>query len=234
MVYGETGRTPLTLIIETRMICFWHRVSTGEVGKLSYKMLDLLNKLNHAGQFTSSWLSKIERILTSCGMRDVWLNPTEHNHAWVKKILKNRLSEIYDLNWHRTIMEKSSCLIYRTFKENFKFEKYITLLDNSNRIAICKFRCRNSKIPVVTLGYARIDVPYDQRLCTACNMNEIGDEYHYILQCPTLSVHRNSLIANYYVRNPSMYKLVQLFQSKNRKTLINLAKFIKEINRLLR
>ena len=36
MVYGETGRTPLKVIIETRMVCYWHKISTGLNTKLSY------------------------------------------------------------------------------------------------------------------------------------------------------------------------------------------------------
>ena len=46
MVYGETGRTPLNVIIETRMVCYWHKISTGLNTKLSYRLLYLLSKLN--------------------------------------------------------------------------------------------------------------------------------------------------------------------------------------------
>ena len=28
MVYGETGRTPLKVIIETRIVCYWHKISS--------------------------------------------------------------------------------------------------------------------------------------------------------------------------------------------------------------
>ena len=234
MVYGETGRVPLNMIIDLRMVCFWHRVSIGSSGKLSFKMLTLLNKLKQAGQFTSKWLLKVEQTLTNCGMRDVWLNPVFHNHTWVKRILKTKLTEISNLKWHNHMWQQSSCLIYRSLKDNLVLEKYLTLLSNSDRITLCKFRCRNSRIPVVTLSFNNNNIPYEERVCSVCNMNEIGDEFHYILQCPALTEYRNNLISNYYVRNPSMYKFVQLFQSKNVKVLVNLAKFIREINRILR
>ena len=38
MVYGETGRTEISVIIKTRMISFWHKTSTDINTKLSYRL----------------------------------------------------------------------------------------------------------------------------------------------------------------------------------------------------
>ena len=64
-------------------------------------------------------------------------------------------------------------------------------------------------------------------------MNEPGDEFHYIIRCPSLQQYRNSCISNYYMRNPNI-AISELFQSTNVKVLKKLAKFIGEINRQLR
>ena len=45
MVYGETGRVPLDIIIKTRMVVFWNKTVTGLNTKLSYRLLYLLNKI---------------------------------------------------------------------------------------------------------------------------------------------------------------------------------------------
>ena len=79
----------------------------------------------------------------------------------------------------------SSCITYRTFKTEFKLERYLMLPDCVDRINISKFRCRNSKIPVVVLAQAHRNINYENRICPLCNTGEIGDEFHYILQCPT-------------------------------------------------
>ena len=50
-------------------------------------------------------------------------------------------------------------MTYRTFKTEFKLERYLMLPDSVDRINISKFRCRNSKIPVVTLGYRDRRIP---------------------------------------------------------------------------
>ena len=94
-----------------------------------------------------------------------------------------------------------------------------------------KFRCRNSKIPVVVLAQAHRNINYENRICSSCNTGEIGDEFHYILQCPTFQLQRQRYLNHYYLIDPSREKFSQLFQSENFSTLRKLAKFIADINR---
>jgi hypothetical protein len=35
-------------------------------------------------------------------------------------------------------------------------------------------------------------------MCTHCNKNELGDEFHYILDCPFFEQYRNIYIPKYY------------------------------------
>ena len=86
-----------------------------------------------------------------------------------------------------------------------------------------KFRCRNLKIPVVVYGEDERNIPYDDRLCTKCTINVIGDEYHYILQCPFFQHHRQRPLENHFYTNPNMEKFCRLFQSKNANTIRKLA-----------
>ena len=139
---------------------------------------------------------------------------------------------MFKQEWHYELSQKSSCTLYRSFKLNLELEKYFTLPNCSDKINICKLRCRNTKIPVVILGYRNRYQPYEERMCSMCNRNEIGDEYHYILQCPIFQSHRRKFINNYYVRNPSMNKFSQLLQSENIRIQTNLAKLIKEIRKI--
>ena len=64
-----------------------------------------------------------------------------------------------------------------------------------------------------------------QRKCSKCRLNEIQDEYHFILVCPYFIDLRNKFISNYFTQNPSMYKFLQLLNSNKRKEIINLANF---------
>ena len=234
MVYGETGRTPLSVTVNSRMVCFWHKISVNSnKNKLTSKLLYLIKHLYEQNLYFSPWLKKVENILNLCGMRNVWLNPELFNPNWIKKAIDLKLLDMYKQDWYSKVSRRNSCINYRIFKTNFEMEKYLMLLDCSDRINICRFRCRNIKAPVVTLGYTNRNIPYENRLCTICNLNEVGDEFHYIIRCPALQLHRSRYISNYYIRNPNI-AISQLFQSNNVNVLKKLAKFISEINRQLR
>ena len=70
-----------------------------------------------------------------------------------------------------------------------------------------------------------MNIARNQRKCSKCRLNEIQDEYHFILVCPYFIDLRNKFISNYFTQNPSMYKFLQLLNSNKRKEIINLANF---------
>ena len=170
-------------------------------------------------------------------MRDVWLSPDTSNLIYLKKTIEQRLSDQYIQEWGSQLNNMSSCIMYRSLKPYFKQEKYLDLPNRSDRINLCKFRCRNTKIPVVTGGYSNRNspaTPYENRLCQLCDMRAIGDEYHYILVCPALQDHRINYLNEFYIRNPNRDKFNLLFQSNNAQVLSKLAKLCFEIIRRFR
>ena len=237
MVYGEAGKKPLSIIVKTRMICYWHKVTTGAKNKLSYKMTYFLRKLHEQNQYSSPWLKNIEQILNTCGMTNVWLNPNSVKHNWLKNAIELRLSDQYIHEWESQMNNMSSCITYRSIKPYFKQEKYLTLPNRSDRINLCKFRCRNTKIPVVTQGYTNRNnpaTPYENRLCEVCVMNVVGDEYHYIIECPAFQEQRSNYLNEFYIRNPNREKFTLLFQNSNISILSKLSKLCFEIIRRFR
>ena len=72
---------------------------------------------------------------------------------------------------------------YSNFKQSIQLEKYALQLYKYNAIVLCKFRTGNHFLPVETGRCEGIDI--SERTCALCeNVNEIADEYHYILMCP--------------------------------------------------
>ena len=123
----------------------------------------------------------------------------------------------------------SSCVTYKAFKTEFKLERYLMLPDCVDRINMSKFRCRNNKIPVVVLGHGGRRIPYEDRICPACNTDAIGDEFHYIMQCPVFQLQRQRYLESQYLLNPNLEKFSELLQNNNLNILRKLAKLIKEI-----
>ena len=63
-----------------------------------------------------------------------------------------------------------------------------------------------------------------------CNLNEIEDEYHFILQCPLYNDIRMKFILKYYHKRPSVLKLTQLLTSQNNKELSSLGHYLLKAN----
>ena len=177
-----------------------------------------------------SWIKEIEEILNSCNMRDVWLNPKSYKPDQLKNELTKKLKSANNLSWLNDINTKSTCRTYRTYKKEIKLEKYLLSLDSIERINLSKFRCGNTKIPVVILRYAHLNINYEDRKCTLCNLEEIGDEYHYIISCPHFHQQRQIYLEGQYLTDPDREKFSELMQSQNTSILRKLAKFITEIN----
>jgi hypothetical protein len=62
-------------------------------------------------------------------------------------------------------------------------------------------------------------------MCTHCK-TDIEDEYHFVLACPLYSDLRSKYIKPYYYKKPSVFKLIQLFNAENLKTMYNLGKYL--------
>ena len=233
MVYGETGTYPIGTTIKARMVCFWHKISTGLNAKLSYRLLYLLNKLhsNNRNKFSSQWLTVIKKTLNSCDLGHVWHNPKTLKPNKLKYELTQKLKNLEKQKWLNDVNTQSCCRIYRTFKNELKLERYLLLPDSVDRINIAKFRCRNSKIPEVILGYRYLKIKYENRKCSMCTLGEIGDEYHYILTCHVFQQERHRYLDSQYFLDPNREKFSELMQSQNFTTLRKLAKLIAEINR---
>jgi hypothetical protein len=123
-------------------------------------------------------------------------------------------------------MENSSKRLgYKLFKENFKFEPYLDILTYKNRITFCKFRTGNHRLPIETGRWNGID--HGNRLCNICTDAEIGDEFHYILQCKSLANERKLYLSQSFSRGFNTLKFGQLFQIKNKPKLTKLCKFIR-------
>ena len=77
---------------------------------------------------------------------------------------------------------------------------------------------------IETGRYYNID--RNERFCNMCNTQSIEDEYHFILECDKYKDIRKTYIKEYYWKNPSTYKLIELLSVRNVKELNNFGKFL--------
>ena len=145
---------------------------------------------------------------------------------WFKNKIKLRLSDIYNKKWSSDTFNNSVCLNYRTITEQKTLQTYFNL-PRQYMYALCKFKCANSRIPTIMGRYA--NKPLEDRTCTVCESNEIGDEFHYLFKCSKFNDERIKYIKVHYFNNPSVHKMSRLFNEPNRKQMLNLAKFVYEV-----
>ena len=63
----------------------------------------------------------------------------------------------------------------------FLSERYLSILRTDQALLFLKFRTLNNNLPVQKERF--VNTSRAERVCTKCNMGEVGDEYHYIFIC---------------------------------------------------
>ena len=63
------------------------------------------------------------------------------------------------------------------------------------------------KLPYANITGRYLDIPYAERICTSCQIYDIGDEFHYFFICENFATERARYIERYYYTPPSMYKM---------------------------
>lgn len=226
MVYGELGRCPVDNIINLRMVTFWAKIINGPTDKYSNRMYRLCLDLHRQGICNIPWLDKIKNILDTLGFSDIWNSQDRRvfNTEWLVNAVKLKLDDQYRQTWLMNVNASSKCTNYRTFKDELKFEDYLDELPRNLAISLTKFRCSNHRLPVEVGSYYHI--PRPNRTCTKCQNNTIGDEYHFIQECPFLSNLRKKYIPRRLFQNPNTLKLKEPMSTKM--YTMKVCKFIKE------
>jgi hypothetical protein len=121
---------------------------------------------------------------------------------------------------------------YRMYKNVFGQDSYFSLLPQDCVLTLVKFRTTNNVLPVNKLWFTNI--PRVERVCTKCNLHEIGDEYHYLFVCPFFSDDRKRSLPKYYYIWPNAHKYCDLFSTRRKHLLLKLKHFISIIDSQLR
>ena len=114
-------------------------------------------------------------------------------------------------------------------KTRFVLKKYLIILPPIFRVSMLQFRLCNHKFPIQLLRQR--DVPREERLCTLCNSNDVGDEFHYLFKCENAAVKekRASLLPKYFQHHPNVIKFNEIMNISSKRKMINLSKFIRFI-----
>ena len=226
MIYGETGKLPITLEINKRMISYWIKVSEDKESKFSNIVYRLMLKLHNpiTGIYNFPWFNKIYEILESCNFSNLFRDQQQYStKQFLKRSIFDALTQSEQEKWLNDVNTNQFCFNYRIFKQNLYFERYLIKLPFYYRQMFSKFRCKNNKLPV---NKNRFDKKVVDRNCQLCQKQDLGDEFHYIFICKFFGKERKQYIDKFFYTRPNTQKMYHLFNSQNEQILTNLCKFI--------
>ena len=81
----------------------------------------------------------------------------------------------------------------------FSLEFYLKEIKNkAYRNVLSQFRCVSHNLAIETGRHGPVNVERSRRLCKYCNLQDIEDEYHFLLICPLYRELRSRYINSYY------------------------------------
>ena len=180
-ILSETGKYPLIMKVYIQIMKYWTRLLNIES---KYMQESHLNCHNIWNLNKNSWFRIIEYLIKYTNMEqtfkieDIILKPNKFLEEF-----KLRLHNQFLNFWKEGVNNRRDTKLdfYNNIKKQFSFEKYLDIIKREYRVPITSIRLSSHNLPVEKLRYQK--VKRDRRLCQICDLEEIGDEMHYLTKC---------------------------------------------------
>ena len=207
------------------MIRYWIKILSSSntfIPKIIYSMLktDLDNNITYNG---SNWAFQIKNILDDLGFSNIWIHQNDIDIPF--NLIKQRLLDTYKQSWYSTINNSNRLETYARCKHEFEIEKYLDFMKEKKfKFALTQFRLSSHNLAIERGRFENI--ARTERVCVLCNSNLVENEYHFLLVCSLYRELRKQYLKPYFCRWPTLNKFDALMSNTNRKSLLNVAKFI--------
>ena len=141
------------------------------------------------------WPSKIKSILEETELNYMWYDPFLNVES-AKLLLRQKCQDNFIKRWKENLANNSQCKVYKLLKETPKIENYITELNNPLLTHFIQFITRVHHLPVTADRFVYENDPRN-KICTKCDLNEIGDESHFLFTCTFFSDDRCKLLSSF-------------------------------------
>ena len=206
-VYAELGRLPLIVPISVQIVKYWLNIMDLTFNEtLVGEAAQVCMRMNFQPALYVNYVLK----MCKTNVDDLAKSATNPRNApanfchYLKELLHNEFVTHFK-NQIQQHKENGKLRLFRKVKVNFNFEYYLSQVQNvKHRQAVTKLRISAHKLPVETGRYKNI--PYNDRICKHCDLNEIGNEQHYLMSCSNTMFRtlRNKFIDNLYKINRSL------------------------------
>ena len=179
----ECGKFPLCMKAYIQIIRYWVRLQTLDNKYMQELLKSELNKVKKERQ---TWLKVVEFLIkyTNCDINDIQKEDNPSNLSKFQNEFEQKIKRMFKQYWQvhmNRSFEESKMEFLCEYKRNFMFETYIDNLNYENRKTVSRFRLSNHNLPIEKLRYENIK--REDRLCEICNLHNVGNENHYMLEC---------------------------------------------------
>ena len=139
--------------------------------------------------------------MDSYGFSYVFSNPYSINLETFHIIFKERVIDVFKQTWFNGVKSKSCLNLFLRYKNDIQFEKYLDILPINKRATSSCLRLSSHKLLIETGRYANRSLQRNERKCTFCDMNDLEDEYHFVLVCPVYADLGKNTLRNISIRS---------------------------------
>jgi hypothetical protein len=196
-VRAELGSYPILIFMLALSLKYWWKLNNdcllGSSSLVVHSLID--NRSFHRDSFFS-WSSGIENICKLIGNNGIWHKPNILSKNSIITMVSSSLQSVYDNEWfHRISTVQPKLRTYCQFKTSFECENYIHVLNRTQRSSFSKLRVSAHNLMIEAGRHSTPKLSPENRICSHCNLNEVEDEYHFIMRC---KVYDSLKAANYY------------------------------------
>ena len=174
----------------------------------------------------TNWACLVRNLLQNLGFGDVWMYQGVGDDKQFLSIFKIRLKDVFIQEWHARLLSSTRARFYVHLANNFGYKTYLNDITIAKfRFSVTRLRCSSHRLQVeVGRWHKPLKIPFNERTCMLCDVLE--DEFHFIFECPLYGDLRSCYLSQYFLRKQSMYKLLVLLESSQKKVIRNLGMYL--------
>ena len=182
------------------MLKYWFRLVTLPQNRL---VSQCYWSLRNNEKTQDVWLNSIKNILDSAGFSHIWndqkslqqLGPRAISHLTTS--ILNSLDCQFTQNANSETNEQNKLHLFRYATHSFKPAPYLSAISSrKERSLFSKLRLGILQLEIETGRHTKPITESSKRFCKLCNSNKIGNECHFLFECPALEATRKPLLEN--------------------------------------
>ena len=184
----ETGEIPINLLAKKLCIKNWVRIKKGHAN------MPLIDSTKESQNDNHPWSEQIRTEFFSNGLGGLFSQVKTTKTNVCSAYFKRKLDIFYQSAFSQLNDQNSKLRTYGLLKKESGFENYLNNLSVRDRTAFTRLRLSNHSLMIEKMRHQFPKPPETDRRCPFCP-NFVENEIHFLLVCPTFSIHRENLIS---------------------------------------